>query len=153
MLFHIVAIKIQQEFAEIEFANKKIIFFHLWVCFLTKYFNALYKGFWIYAKKTEKLFFDVKISCVYRIFYDHEFFVHVRITFKYLRFFLKVIGRKLTKIETLKPPSQNPCFGVWYDGYPRDFSGNVVGGNHFQNLRKASLERSNFTLNETYWSF
>ena len=81
-------------------------------------------------KKTEKLFFDVKTSCGYRIFYDHEFFVHVRITFKYLRFFLKVIGRKLTKIETINLPPQTPVLGG-SDAVPRDFSGSVVGGHKF----------------------
>ena len=58
-----------------------------------------------------------------------NFFVHVRIIFKCLRFFLKVIGRKLTKIKTILPlPPKPPVLGKGYDGYPRDFSGNVVGG-------------------------
>ena len=56
-----------------------------------------------------------------------NFFVHVRITFKYLRFFLKVFGRKLTKIETIKPFPKTPVLGG-ADAVPGDFSGNVVGG-------------------------
>ena len=59
-----------------------------------------------------------------------NFFAHVRITFKYLRFFLNVIGRKLTKIKTILPLPKTPVLGG-YDGYPRDFSGDVVGGLHF----------------------
>ena len=78
--------------------------------------------------KKQKIFFDV--GCCVGIDYSMtvNFCFHVRITFKYLRFFLKVIGRKLTKIETIKPPSQNPCFGGNSNAVPRDFSGNVVGG-------------------------
>ena len=39
-----------------------------------------------------------------------------------------MIEQKLKKIERPIPPSQNPCFGEGADGYPSDFSGNVVGG-------------------------
>ena len=100
------------------------------MCFLTKYFKALYKGFCIYAKKTEKLFFDVKISCVYRIFYDHEFFCPRQDHIQVSHIFLK---DHLTKIAV---------FGG-DDGYPRDFSGNVVDGVLFLGVscRKLSLNK------------
>ena len=81
-------------------------------------------------KKTEKLFFDVKISCVYRIFYDHEFFCPRQDHIQVSQIFLKVIGRKLTKIETI-PSQKNSCFGGRggrSDTILGDFSGNLVGG-------------------------
>ena len=60
-----------------------------------------------------------------------NFCFHVRITFKCLRFFSKVIERKLTKIKTILPPPKTPVLGG-YDGVPRDFSGNVVGGYKYE---------------------
>ena len=41
--------------------EKKVPLFYLLMCFLTKYFKALYKGFSICSKKTWKLFFHRNI--------------------------------------------------------------------------------------------
>ena len=53
-----------------------------------------------------------------------NFFVHVRIIFKYFRFFLKDHWTKIDENQD----HFTPLFWGGYDGYPRDFSGNVVGG-------------------------
>ena len=51
--------------------------------------------------------------------------------FLFLLVFKVKIPECFLLIENLSTP-QNPCFGGWYDGYPRDFSGNVVGGKKFR---------------------
>ena len=47
-----------------------------------------------------------------------NFFVHVRITFKYPRFFFKGHWTKIDKNRDHKTPSQNPCFGGGLTPFP-----------------------------------
>ena len=82
------------------------------------------------SKKTENFFFDVEYSIGIEYCMTINFFVHVRIIFKYLRFFFQDHRTKIDKNRGHNPPPQNPCFGGGSDAVPSDFSGNVVGGKH-----------------------
>ena len=94
--------------------EKKVQFFYLWLRFLTQYFKAIYKGFWISAKKQKNFFFNW-IFWSYLMLSNHEFFSRSGLCSISWDFFFKMIEQKLTKIQRPIPPSQNPCFGggVW----------------------------------------
>ena len=55
-------------------------------------------------KKTEKLFFDVKISCGYRIFYDHEFFCPRQDHIQVSQIFFKGHRTKIDENRDHTPP-------------------------------------------------
>ena len=65
-------------------------------------------------KKTEKLFFDVKISCGYRIFYEHEFFCprqdHIQVSQIFLKGHWTKIDENRDRKTARRPGGGRPRF-------------------------------------------
>ena len=93
--------------------EKKSPVFYLWLRFLTQYFKAIYKGFWISAKKQKNFFFNW-IFWSYLMLSHHEIFF---LDQDYVQlaeiFFSKWLNKNWKKSRGQYPPQTPVLGGVW----------------------------------------